>query len=242
MQEPGFKVRLAIAKAIDRDQYIEKAQFGRAVPGYGTINPAMGFYFDESLAQTSNQRFNLEEARQLLADAGFPNGEGFPKLSIIHTPLTRRDVLVIKNILKTNLNIDIDLDTKDFPVLIDQFDKMDWDLCRLGSGGDFDPDDGVVDWMQTASKFNGRERDKSQLAFGFFSDNEVDALIDEQTVTADPEKRKALVQKVNQITSDKVACAFIYHPMDVQVRRKEVNFPKESRIPGLVDMDRVTVS
>lgn len=242
MNEKGFKVRLAIAKAIDRDRYIKQAHFGRAIPGYGTINPAMGFYFDKSLAETSNQRFDLEEARRLLAEGGYPNGEGFPTLKILHTPSTRRDCQVIKNILKTNLNIDIELDTKDFPVLIDQFDKMDWQLCRLGSGGDFDPDDGVVDWMQTSSKFNGRERDKDKYAFGFFSDAEVDKLVDEQTRTADLENRKAMVQKVNKITSDKVASAFLYHPIDIVVHRKEVNFPAESQIPGLVDMDRVTLS
>jgi ABC-type transport system substrate-binding protein len=241
MKEPGFKVRLAIAKAMDRDRYIKQAHFGRAIPGYGTINPAMGFYFDKALAETSNQRFDLAEARRLLAEGGYPDGKGFPTLKILHTPSTRRDCQVIKNILKTNLNIDIDLDTKDFPVLIDQFDKMDWQLCRLGSGGDFDPDDGVVDWMQTASKFNGRERDKAKYAFGFFSDAEVDRLIDEQSLTADLDKRKALVQKIDKITSDKVASAFLYHPMDIMVYRKEVNFPAESRIPGLVDLDRVTV-
>ena len=242
MKEKGFKVRLAIAKAIDRDLYIKQAQFGRGTPAYGTINPAMGYFFDESLAQTSNQRFDLEEARKLLAEAGYPNGEGMPPLKILHIPSARREVQVIKNILKRNLNIDVRLDPKDFPVLIDAFDKMDWDLTRLGSGGDFDPDDGVVDWMQTASKFNGRKRDKEKHPFGFFSDKEVDDLVDKQAVTASPEARRELVRKLNKITSDKVASAFIFHPADIQVHRKSVNFPAESRIPGLVDLDRVTLS
>jgi len=241
MKESGFKVRLAIAKALDRDRYIKQAQFGRAVPGYGSINPAMGFYFDAGLADSSAQRFDLAAARQLLADAGFPDGAGFPTLKILHTPSTRRDCQVIKNILKTNLNINIELDTKDFPVLIDQFDTMDFQLCRLGSGGDFDPDDGLVDWLQTSSKFNGRRRDKSKFPTGFFSDNEVDKLIADQTLTADLAGRKALVQKANRITSDKVALAFLFHPMDIMVHRKEVNFPAVSRIPGLVDLDRTTV-
>lgn len=240
MKENGFKVRLAIAKAIDREWYIKQAQFGRGIPAYGTINPAMGFYFDDSLAHSSNQKFDLEEARRLLAEAGFPNGEGFPELKIIHTPSARREVQVIKNILKKNLNIDISQDPRDFPVLLDAFDTMDWDLVRVGSGGDFDPDDGVVDWMTTTSKFNGRRRDKEKFPFGFFSDKEVDALVTQQSLTADLEKRRELVQKVNKITSDKVTCAFIFHPADILVYHKNVNFPAESRIPGLVDMDRVT--
>ncbi|MFQ5567813.1 MAG: ABC transporter substrate-binding protein, partial [Paracoccaceae bacterium] len=241
-KEPGFMVRLAIAKALDRDLFIKQALFGRGIPAFGTINPAMGFYFDDSINATSEQRFDLDEARKLLADAGFPGGDGFPTLKILHTPSNRRQCLIIKNILKTNLGINIELDTKDFPVLIDEFDTMNYDLCRLGSGGDYDPDDGIVDWMQIDSKFNGRNRDKAAYRFGFFSDKEVDALITEQSVTVNPDARKALVQRVNKITSDKVAQAFLYHPPDVQVTRKEVNFPAESRIPGLVDLDRVTLN
>jgi ABC-type transport system substrate-binding protein len=240
-KQPGFMVRLAIAKALDRELYIKQAQFGLGTPAYGTINPAMGFYYDAALADTSEQRFDIDEARKLLADAGFPDGKDFPTLKIQHTPSTRRDCLVIKNILKKNLGIEIELDTKDFPVLIDEFQKMNWDLTRLGSGGDFDPDDGVVDWMQSASKFNGRDRDKDKMPFGFWAEEEADALIVEQSTTADLEKRKELVQKANKITSDKVATAFLFHPDNVLVYRKEVNFPSESRIPGLVDMDRVTL-
>src|ERR687892_37983 len=205
MQEKGFKVRLATAKALDRDLYIKQAQFGRGQPCYGSINPAMTTFFDASLGESSNQRFDLEEAKRLLAEAGHPDGEGIPPLKILHTPDQLREVQVIANILKTNLGIDIEPDTKDFPVLIDEFDKMNFDMVRLGSGGDYDPDDGLVDWMQTDSKFNGRLRDKEKMPFGFFSDQRVDELIDQQRLETDPERRKALVQEANRISSDKVA-------------------------------------
>ena len=242
MAEKGFKVRLAIAKGIDRESFIQKALFGRGVPGFGTINPAMGFFFDDQLGKVSNQRSDAEAARRLFADAGYPEGEGFPKLKLLHIPAARRECQVIANLLKTTLGIEVELDTKDFPVLIDQFDRMDWDLVRLGSGGDYDPDDGLVDWMQTNSKFNGRERDKDKMPFGFFSDHEVDRLIERQALEADPAKRRDLVQRANRITSDKVAGAFLFHPVDIMVWHKNVTFPPESRIPGLVDLDRTTVA
>jgi peptide/nickel transport system substrate-binding protein len=242
MQENGFKVRLAIAKGLDRDRFVEQAQFGRGLPAYGTVNPAMAFYFDEALGEKSQQRFDLEEAKRLMAEAGFPDGEGFRVLKLLHTPAQRREAQVVRNILSTDLGIEVELDTKDFPVLIDDFNRMEWDLVRLGSGGDYDPDDALVDWMQTESKFNGQNRDKDKMAFGFFSDEEVDRLIAEQTTEPDLERRKELVQQANQITSDKVASAFLFHPMDILVYHNTVNFPPESRIPGLVDLDRTTVS
>ncbi len=50
MKEKGFKVRLAIAKALDRESYIKQAQFGRGTPGFGTVNPAMARLFRRGAA------------------------------------------------------------------------------------------------------------------------------------------------------------------------------------------------
>ncbi|MDH5452079.1 MAG: ABC transporter substrate-binding protein, partial [Paracoccaceae bacterium] len=239
-KEPGFMVRLAIAKAFDRDRFLKIAHFGRGTPAFGTINPAMGFYFDTAISETSNQRFDLEGARKLMADAGYPDGKGFPTLRLTCTPTGRREAQVVASILKENLGLTIELDTKEWTVNVEEFDAMTWDLRTSGSGGDFDPDDGLVDWMQTASKFNGRKRDQAKMPFGYFSDSEVDALVDAQSVEADLDKRKALVQQANKITSDKVAAVFSYHPSDILVHSAKLDFPKESRIPGLVDLDRVS--
>lgn len=237
----GFKVRLAIAMALDREDFIDRALFGRATPGFGSINPAMRFFFDTAINDTSEQRFDPEAARQLLADAGYPDGEGFPTLQLMVTPAGRREGEIIVDILQRNLGINVELDVADFPVLIEHFDAMDFDLLRIGSGGDYDPDDALVDWMLSTSPFNGPERSE-EMAFGFFADDEVDELIQQQRVETDLDRRKELVQQANQITSDKVAAAFLFHPQDILVYRQEVNYPDQSRIPGLVDLDRVTIS
>lgn len=242
MKEKGFKVRLAIAKALDRERFIKRALFGRGLPAFGSINPAMGFFFDKDLGKNSPQRYEPEVARKLLADAGYPNGEGFPKLKLLHNPANRRRSQVIAGILKRNLNIDIELETKDGPVVLQDYLQMNFDTALLGSGGDFDPDDAIVDWMQTESKFNGLKRDKAKMPFGYFSDKRADELIDRQRLEIDPAKRKALVQEANRITSAKVACAFLYHPMSILVYRETVDYPKVSRIPGLVEFDRVTMA
>lgn len=242
MKEKGFMVRLAFAKAMDRERYLRQAQFGHGTPAFGSINPAMGFYYDKSLEKSSLQTFDLKEAQRLMAAAGYPGGKGFPTLRLATTPSGRRESTVVANILRKNLGVKIQIEAKEWSVNVEEFDSMRWDLRRSGSGGDFDPDDAVVDWMQTNSKFNGRKRDKSKMPFGYFSDKEADELINQQSTEADPAKRKALVQKANKITSDKVASIFLFHPADILVYHKRVNFPKQSRIPGLVDLDRVTMS
>ncbi len=240
--ENGFKVRLALAKALDRELYVQQALFGNGVPAYGSINAAMGFYYDEGLADSSEQAFDPEGAQALLAEAGYPGGEGFPTIKLQTTPNTRRGGLVIANIYKQVLGITVEVDPKEFSVGIEEFNKMDFDMRLGGSGGDYDPDDGLVDWMQTASKFNGPTRDTAAFPFGFWSESEADGLIEQQAITADPAERRELVQQANKITSDKVCCGFLFHPVDILVHSASVNVPANSRIPGLHDFDRITLS
>ena len=127
-------------------------------------------------------------------------------------------------------------------MLFQEFDTLNYDMRLGGSGGDYDPDDGLVDWMQTNSKFNGRKRDKSKYPFGFYSEAESDAAADAQSLVADPEERRELVRKANRITSDKVTCGFLYHPVDVLVHHKSVKVPEEARIPGLHELDRISIA
>ena len=242
MKEPGFMVRLAIAKGLDRERFLKQATFGRGAPAYGSINQAMGFFFDTELGSQSAQSYDLEAARKLLADAGYPDGKGFPKLSIKTSVQNRRDAQIVAGILKRNLNIEVGVETREGSVNLDEFLAMKWDMMRIGSGGDYDPDDAIVDWMQTASKFNGTRRDKSKMAFGYFSEKRADELITAQQFETDLEKRKAMVQEADRITSDKVAAAFLFHPVDRMVYRKNVNYPAEAQVPGLADMDRVSLS
>lgn len=241
-KEKGFMVRLALAKALDRDLFVKQAMFGNGVPAYGTINPAMGFFYDKDIGSKSEQAFDPEGAKGLMEAAGYPGGDGFPVLDLVTTPSEKRYGLVISNIYKQVLGITVNVVTKEFTVAIEEFDKMDFDMRLGGSGGDYDPDDGLMDWMITDSKFNGPTRNKDEKPFGFFSDEEADRAITEQSVIADPEERRSLVQKADLITSNKVACAFLYHPVDILVYDKSVNYPDESRIPGLHDFDRISLN
>ena len=48
-----------------------------------------------------------------------PTARAFPKLRLLTTPSQKRETEVIANQLKQNLGIDVAIETKDFPVLIE---------------------------------------------------------------------------------------------------------------------------
>jgi ABC-type transport system substrate-binding protein len=242
LTEPGFQVRMALPRALDRDRFIQIGNLGYGVPSFGSINPALGFMYDPSIGERSEQRYDPDSARELMAAAGFPNGEGMRPLRITLPIDERRRGQVLADIMKREIGVTIEVDPVDNTVLGQRRDTMDFDLILQNSGGDFDPDDGLVDFLTTNSKFNANARDKAKYPFGYFSEAEVDELVAEQSVTPAPEKRKDIVQKANKLTSDKVAAMFVFHPVSTLVTRKEVNFPATSRIPDLVDLDLVTVS
>jgi len=109
-------------------------------------------------------------------------------------------------------------------------------MLQLGSGADLDPNDSLVDWFRTSSKFNGPKRPES-MEYGFYSNPEVDELINEQRVTVDLDERIELVKELNLKISNDPAAAFLFHPTDDLALNKKVKGFKF--IPGLRDLQTV---
>lgn len=75
-------VRLAFAKAVDRESIVENVIGTRlAVPAYSFLAP--GFPASDVAGDFRDiQAYDCEAAQQLLADAGYPGGEGFPAVEL----------------------------------------------------------------------------------------------------------------------------------------------------------------
>ena len=95
------KVRKALSLAIDRDYVANTIMQGTYPPAYNLVGPGIvdesGMFYDNANGGktyiSDDYDANLEEAKQLLADAGYPNGEGFPTIEYstndagYHTPV-----------------------------------------------------------------------------------------------------------------------------------------------------------
>lgn len=126
------RVRRALAFAIDRETLVDRvtfsgtpaASFTPPMPGYA---PPEGVYFDP------------DEARALLAEAGFPGGAGFPRLTItITTADTTRIVAeAVQAMWKRELGIEAGIQNMEWRVYMSTLTRRDYDIGFLSWWGDY---------------------------------------------------------------------------------------------------------
>lgn len=128
------RVRKALAMTIDRDALIDSVLYGVNLPAYSMTPPGTLGYQPPKIFG-----FDPEKARALLTDAGFPDGEGFPKFEILYnTHESHRKVAVaIQQMWKMHLNIDVTITNQEWKVYLDSRDEMNYEIARAGWIGDY---------------------------------------------------------------------------------------------------------
>jgi len=135
--EPPFddvRVRRALALAIDRESIVTNVTRGGQIPAYNFTPPdTAGFTSGEGLEGT------LEDARRLLAEAGYPEGEGFPRFELLYNTSESHRVLAeaLQQMWATRLNIKVGLVNQEWKVYLDSQDTLSYQICRGGWIGDF---------------------------------------------------------------------------------------------------------
>ncbi len=139
------RVRRALALAVDRKKITEHVLKAGQTPSYAITPPDTMGYFPES-----DLRFDPVAARKLLADAGYPNGEGFPASEILYnTQEEHRKVAVsIQQMWKEHLNIDVKLLNQEWKVYLDSESNGDYEISRASWIGDYvDPNNFLELWL-----------------------------------------------------------------------------------------------
>jgi oligopeptide transport system substrate-binding protein len=128
------KVRQALSLAVDRQRLTSTVLHGANVPAYSITPPGTLGYQPPKLFD-----HNPEQARELLAEAGFPDGEGWPGLSLIYnTSESHRKIAVaLQQMWKDSLNIDITLSNEEWKVYLDSVDQRNFQMARRGWIGDY---------------------------------------------------------------------------------------------------------
>ncbi|RPH48381.1 MAG: hypothetical protein EHM91_04385, partial [Planctomycetota bacterium] len=82
---------------------------------------------------------HVAEARKLLAEAGFPEGRGFPRLEVLYNTdeYHRQIAAAIQEMWRVNLGIPIDLRNVEFPVMMGMVQQGEYQIARQGYIGEY---------------------------------------------------------------------------------------------------------
>jgi oligopeptide transport system substrate-binding protein len=186
-----IRVRKALAISIDREQIADYVTRSGEQPAYSFTPPGIGTY--EPPARFSK---DIEKARQLLGEAGFPNGENFPTLTLLfHTSdLHTRIAEVIQQMWKNNLGIHVSLENVEWKVYQSRRKNREYDIARAEWVADYIDPASFLDVWQTGGGNN----------HAGWSSPEYDHLIRQASLSPDEKTRNDLFQRSETILLDEL--------------------------------------
>jgi len=152
-------------------------------------NKESGGYFVEEAEKPFEE--NLDEAKKLLAEAGYPDGEGFPVLTYKY-PTLEMDAdtaQVLQEQWKKNLNIEITLEAQELQVNYTDRRAGNFDLCRMNWTADFADPYTYLSMLLSNSTYN----------CSGIADAEYDALVNQSDTETDPVKRAKLIHEAEML-------------------------------------------
>ena len=141
-----LRVRKALAMSIDRDLLIETVLENMYIPAYALTPPGtLGYEPPKTFA------YDPVEAKALLAEAGYPEGQGFPAFEILYnTQENHRTIAVaIQQMWRETLGISATPVNKEWKVYLDSQDNMNYEVSRRGWIGDYVDPNTFLDMMIT---------------------------------------------------------------------------------------------
>jgi glutathione transport system substrate-binding protein len=178
------RVRQAISYAIDRKVIIDTAFNGRGAPIYGIAIPKG--YLGYNPKYQNYYRYNLKKAKQLLKEAGYPNGFNVKLLSTSTYSYYEQTAVAVQSELK-KVGINVILDLPDWATRTSRNLKGEYEMTLSGTAGDWtDPD-----WL--SNFFYGGTVRLANSAY--FNDPQINQLLDKGKITLDPVKRKQIYEQ-----------------------------------------------
>jgi peptide/nickel transport system substrate-binding protein len=195
------KVRQAVALAMNKRELIE-ARFR----GWGREANQMFLKGHPWYANVKERPYDPERARQLLAEAGYPNG--FRTTMTIASAFGLDAIAQVFQAQMRRVGIELELQAFDFPTWVRRVDGRDFDITNTGFFPKVDPDDAYYRYLHT----NGTVWQLS----GLLRNADLDRYLDEGRVEADPARRLAAYTKVVEIFNNE-ASMLIYGAGDAAV-------------------------
>ena len=211
------RVREAFTLAIDRTYLVEnisqtgEVEAGAYVPNgvygaEGATGPifreeeAGGDYYDPT---AEAYEANCERARELLAEAGYPNGEGFPVVEYLYNTDDRHQAIAeaLQNMWETELGVDVTLRNEEWNSFLETRKQGDYSIARNGWTADYNDPMSFLDMFLTGGGNNDAK----------YENPEYDALIAQAKAETDATTRWDLLHQAEDMLMGDWAVAPLFY-------------------------------
>jgi peptide/nickel transport system substrate-binding protein len=216
------KLRQAVQAAVDVDQILEAVYFGMTPKATGLVAPGLPGHRDVEMPA-----HDIEKARALLAEAGYPDG-----ITLTLDCLNRTDRVAAAQIIQANLaeaGITVEIQPHDggtFWSLGSEADGEQWkDIQLILNGYVSTPDPAAAQMWFTGDQAGLWNWER-------FSNPEYDELMAASNSEMDEARRAAMFERMQEIMYEEAAYVFITHEPRAVLYRNTVD-------PGLLPNGRV---
>ncbi|WIH88067.1 peptide ABC transporter substrate-binding protein [Brachyspira pilosicoli] len=216
------RVRKALSLAIDRNYIVSNIGYGRLIAAESFVPPVVKG-LEKSFREESsnfiianNYSNNIIEAKKLLAEAGYPNGENFPILEVKVSSGFYTTVLeAIQEMWKNNLNIDVVVRTEESKITLPFRQSGKYQIARTSWTGDYNDPLTMLQIMTSESDIN----------YSGFSNERYDYLINFATTSTNEKDRMEALKEAEAILFEEMPIIpFIYRTDFLVVNPKLKNY------------------
>jgi len=208
------RVRQAFNYAIDREKILKYVLNGSANDPavYGMVPPVMPNY---NAKQVKGYSFDLAKAKQLMIEAGYPGGAGFPEVTLNINEGGGRNTQIAEAIqdMLREIGVTVKLQLLQFAQHLDNIDAGRSDFYRLGWNADY-PDPETFLNLFYGKNVPSNPKDVSPINSFRYVNPEYDALFEKAISTVDIAERNRLYEQAEQLAVNDAVCLFIYYDED----------------------------
>lgn len=200
-------VRKALNLAIDRQALIDNVLMSSDTPATGLVAPG---YSVDGVDYTEGRSDygilptpQIEEAQAALAEAGYPNGEGFPamQLSYYTNPQVKLVVEALAQMWTDNLGIDVEISTEEWAVYYTNVQAGNYEVAAMGWGADYLHPMTFFPLFGTGESYNDT----------FYSNPAYDEKVAAAKKELDPQTAVTLMREAEDILMEAYPAVFLYY-------------------------------
>jgi len=203
------RVRQALARAVDRQKIVKYITRAGEIPAESLVPPGLLGY-----DPAKTYPYDPQSAQKLLADAGYPNGKGFPKIEILYNTqdVHKKIAAAIQEMWRQTLHIDAELRNVEWKIYLDMQTRMEFDVIRRAWIADYNDPNTFLD-MFTSTNGNNNTG---------FANETYDKLVAAAAKELDPAKRMKLLHDAEAVLMDEMPIVPMYFYVTKNLWRPEV--------------------